>query len=93
MSKKKERQREGTSVADAIKALRLIETTLDNMCATAPRAVAEMGGRDAMRRACQMTCIGPVPRLSVEQWSAMAVEHQSPWAMNVGSDASTDGAR
>lgn len=93
MGKKKERERDGTSVADAIRALRLIETTLDNLCATAPCAVAEMGGRDAMRRACHMTCVGPMPRLSVEQWSAMAVENQARWAMNVGSDAPADGAR
>jgi hypothetical protein len=52
-----------------------------------------MGGRDAMRRACHMTCVGPMPRLSVEQWSAMAVENQARWAMNVGSDAPADGAR
>ena len=67
------------SVHDAMRALRMIEGSLDAIVATAPAAVAAMGGRDFIQRASQMTCIGPVPRLTIEQWAPMAAEHGDPW--------------
>ena len=67
------------TAAEALHKLKLIEGALDAFCATAPKAVAEFGGREAIQRASQMTCIGPVPRLSIEQWSRFAAEHADVW--------------
>lgn len=69
----------GLSASDALHKLGLIEGALDAFCATAPRAVVEFGGREAIQRASQMTCIGPVPRLSIERWSRFAAEHADTW--------------
>lgn len=41
---------------------------------TAPRAVARMGGVEGLVARSRMTAIGPIPRLTVEEWLAMAVE-------------------
>lgn len=65
----------GASAADVLRVLRMIDKSLDAFCATAPKAVAAMGGRDAIKRLSEMTCIGPVPRLDVTQWAAMSAEH------------------
>lgn len=67
------------SVNDALRALQSIEVALDALVASAPAAVDAMGGRDALQRTCQMTCVGPVPRLTIEQWAPMAAEHGDPW--------------
>lgn len=67
--------KQGTSVGDALRMLKMIDVGLDNVCATAPKTVAAIGGRDAIKRACEMTCVGPVPRIEPELWSAMAAEH------------------
>ena len=65
----------GLSPADALAMLRKIDGGIDAYCATAPLAVEAMGGRAELRRICQMTCIGPVARLSAEQWERMSLEH------------------
>lgn len=75
MAKRPETAAVGLSAADALAMLDRIELALDAMCTTAPRAVAAMGGRDAIRRTCQMTCIGPVPRLDAHQWERMSAEY------------------
>lgn len=65
----------GLSPAAALAALEVIDQAVDALVATAPRAVERLGGREAMLRRCQMTCIGPVPRLETSEWSALAEEH------------------
>ncbi len=35
-----------------------------------------MGGRDALARRSEMTCIGPVPRLDAETWERMSQEYE-----------------
>lgn len=72
----KEAPRRGMSPADALHALRLIDASLAAFCETAPTAVASMGGRGALKRASEMTCIGPVPRLDVDTWAVMAAEYE-----------------
>ena len=64
------------SVLDALRALEMIEGSLDAFVDSAPVAVEAMGGRDAIQKLSQMTCIGPVPRFSVDQWTHMAEEHR-----------------
>jgi hypothetical protein len=70
------------SVAQALAALAVIDLAIDAYPATAPAAVRAMGGRPAIQAACQMTCVGPVPRLPEDTWAAMAEEHgRAPWEM------------
>ena len=52
-----------------------IDRALDAFERSAPRAVAAMGGREAIQARSQMTCIGPVPRLTAEEWEPLATEH------------------
>jgi hypothetical protein len=70
-----EAPKRGLSVAEALQELARIDRSLDAFYATAPFAVDAMGGRDAIQALCQPTCIGPVPRLSDDAWSAMAHEY------------------
>jgi len=65
----------GLSPRGALGALWYIQRSMDAFCRTAPRAVASMGGGDALLRASEMTCIGPVPRFTEAGWAAMAAEH------------------
>jgi hypothetical protein len=62
------------SVADALAQAHLIDATLGAWEQTAPQVVASLGGRDALARRCEMTCIGPVPRLDVETWKRATLE-------------------
>lgn len=64
------------SVAEALAKAELIEATLDAFEQTAPEAVAAMGGRDALARCSDMTCLGPMPRLDAEAWEAMSLEYE-----------------
>lgn len=59
----------------ALAEIHKIYACAENFCLTAPNAVAEFGGMAAVVASCQMTCIGPVPRLTEEQWEPMAAEH------------------
>lgn len=65
------------SAKQALQALDVIDKALDAFCKTAPAAVKAMGGREAIQPLCRMTslCMGPVPRLTAEQWAPMALEH------------------
>lgn len=65
----------GLSPGAALAVLVLMDTSLDAFCATAPRAVAELGGREAVRSTCRMTCVGLVPDLGEAAWEAVAEEH------------------
>ena len=77
MSKKRqEPERPRTlSAIEALIELNTIDRALDVFCQSAPVAFEAMGGRDAIRRLFENTCIGPVPRLSAEAWATMAGEH------------------
>jgi hypothetical protein len=44
---------------------------------TAPGAVARMGGVEGLIARSRMTAIGPIPRLTVEEWAAVAEEAET----------------
>lgn len=67
---------EKLTVADALQRAELIDRSLDAFEQTAPEVVAAMGGRDALSRRCEMTCIGPMPRLDVDEWERMSGEYE-----------------
>ena len=67
---------EGMSAAEALERVAMIEHTLDAWEETAPGAVQTFGGRDALARASDMTCIGPVPRLDKAAWEVASMEYQ-----------------
>jgi hypothetical protein len=64
------------SVEEALSLAEMTEATLSAFERTAPNAVRAMGGRDALARASEPTCIGPVPRLTVDEWAAMSDEYE-----------------
>jgi hypothetical protein len=57
-----------------LSALAAIEAVAAALVATAPNAVAAMGGIEALMARAEMRPIGPLPRLSIEEWSTMAEE-------------------
>lgn len=65
----------GLSPGATLAVLVLMDASLDAFCASAPRAVAELGGSEAVRATCRMTCVGLVPRLPDHAWEAAAAEH------------------
>jgi len=67
---------ENLSVAEALYRAEQIDVMLGAIHDTAPEAVAAMGGRDALARRSEMTCIGPVPRLDVGTWERMSMEYE-----------------
>ena len=66
---------EKLTVAEALERAEQIDRNLDAFDETAPKAVAAMGGRDALARSCEMTCIGPIPRIDADTWQAMSNEY------------------
>ncbi|MCL1529756.1 hypothetical protein M3O57_17200 [Xanthomonas nasturtii] len=64
------------SVAEALAKAEQIDVSLREIQQTAPEALAMMGGRDALARRSQMTCVGPVPRLDAATWQAMSDEYE-----------------
>lgn len=67
---------EGMSAAEALGRVAAIENTLDAWEQTAPDAILALGGRDALARASDMTCIGPVPRLDAKTWERASREYE-----------------
>lgn len=67
---------ENLSVAEALHQVAQIDGMLDAIQGTAPETVASLGGRDALARKSEMTCIGPMPRLDVETWERMSQEYE-----------------
>lgn len=65
----------GLSPGAALAVLVLMDASLDAFCASAPRAVAEFGGSEALRASCRMTCVGLVPSLPNHSWEGAAAEH------------------
>jgi len=66
----------GLTAAEALGFIERTEQNLDAFERTAPKAVAAMGGRDALARRSEGSCIGPMPRLTVEEWCAMSDEYE-----------------
>lgn len=64
------------TVAEALMRAEQIDRSLDAWAETAPEVVASVGGREGLARRCQMTCIGPVPRLDVETWARASRERE-----------------
>lgn len=67
---------ENLTVADALRKAEQIDAMLDAIEGTAPDAVAAMGGRDALARRSEMTCLGPVPRVDQGEWERMSLEYE-----------------
>ena len=68
---------EKLTVAEALERAEQIDRNLDAFDKTAPQTVAAMGGRDALARSCEMTCIGPIPRIDADTWQAMSNEYEA----------------
>lgn len=68
--------RHGLSPAEALAKLAMIDASLDAFCSTAPRTVEALGGRDRLLSVSQFTCVGPIPRLSADDWALMSYEHR-----------------
>lgn len=64
------------TVAEVVQRAAQIDAMLDAIHDTAPDAVQVMGGRDALARRSEMTCIGPVPRLDADEWERMSQEYE-----------------
>ena len=64
------------TVAEALHKAEEIDAMLGAIQGTAPDAVEAMGGRDALARRSEMTCIGPVPRLDADEWERMSQEYE-----------------
>ena len=68
---------EKLTVAEALERAEQIDRNLDAFDKTAPQTVAAMGGRDALAQSCEMTCIGPIPRIDADAWQAMSNEYEA----------------
>lgn len=68
-------QPQGLSAREALAELDRIDRAIAAYVETAPEAVEAMGGRAELRRISEPTCVGPVPRFTIEGWSALAAEH------------------
>lgn len=68
---------ENLSVAEVVQRAAQIDAMLDAINGTAPDAVQAMGGRDALARRSEMTCLGPVPRLDADEWERMSLEYEA----------------
>ena len=65
------------TVAEALQRAEQIDRNLDAFDETAPQTVTAMGGRDALAQSCEMTCIGPIPRIDADAWQAMSNEYEA----------------
>ena len=65
------------TVEEALLRAEQIDRNLDAFDETAPQTVAAMGGRDALARSCEMSCIGPIPRIDADTWQAMSNEYEA----------------
>jgi hypothetical protein len=63
------------TVEGARAALALIESATTAFVDTAPRSVVDMGGIEGLIGRSRMTAIGPIPRFTLEEWAAMALEY------------------
>ena len=68
---------ETLTVEEALLRAEQIDRNLDAFDKTAPQTVAAMGGRNALAQSCEMTCIGPIPRIDADAWQAMSNEYEA----------------
>lgn len=68
---------EKLTVAEALLRAEMIDRNMDAFEQTSPETVAAMGGRDALSGRCEMTCVGPIPRIEAEAWQAMSDEYEA----------------
>lgn len=68
---------EKLTVAEALLRAEMIDRNMDAFEQTAPETVAAMGGRDALSGRCEMTCVGPIPRIEADTWQAMSDEYEA----------------
>jgi hypothetical protein len=86
------------TVQEALMRAEQIDRSLDAWVGTAPDVVTSLGGRDALARMSEMTCIGPVPRLDVATWARASQEREdrrlaasgSPWHSVQAHDPATE---
>lgn len=64
------------TVEEVLRHAEMLELNLDALERSAPKAVAALGGRDALAKMCEPTCIGPIPRLDAETWARMSIEYE-----------------
>ncbi|MBH1599283.1 hypothetical protein I5U56_01040 [Stenotrophomonas maltophilia] len=67
---------ENLTVVEVVQRAAQIDAMLGAINDTAPDVVQAMGGRDALARRSEMTCIGPVPRLNADEWERMSQEYE-----------------
>ena len=68
---------EKLTVEEALLRAEMIDRNMDAFEQTAPETVAAMGGRDALSGRCEMTCVGPIPRIDADTWAAMSDEYEA----------------
>ena len=68
---------ENLTVEEALARAELIDRNIDAFDRTAPETVAALGGRDALARTCEMTVIGPIPRIDADTWERMSLEYEA----------------
>ncbi len=64
------------TVEEVLRHAEMLDLNLDALERSAPNAVAALGGRDALARMCEATCIGPIPRFDAETWARMSLEYE-----------------
>ena len=65
------------TVEEVLARAEMIDRNMDAFEQTAPETVAALGGRDGLARSCEMTCIGPMPRVLADTWAAMSDEYEA----------------
>lgn len=86
MARKKEEQaRRSLSAIAALLAARSVDVAIEEYYDTAPRAWAKLGGREGIQARLRgmavgesegsIGILGPVPRLTVEEWQSLSTEH------------------
>lgn len=68
---------EKLTVEEVLYHAEMLDRNIDAFDRTAPETVAALGGRDALARTCDMTCVGPIPRLDAETWERMSLEYEA----------------
>lgn len=65
----------GLSVKQVLAELDGIERSIGSYERGTPRAFKAFGGREALLRRSEATCVGPIPRLTNEEWATFAAEN------------------
>jgi len=64
------------TVEEVLRHAEMLELNLDALERSAPNTVAALGGRDALAKMCEMTCVGPIPRFDPDTWVRMSLEYE-----------------